>query len=153
MKRTITFLLFLFVNVVAFAQFFNTSHVPEAIRENLEKQFPHLRNLTWSKEQGGYQASFDTHRKHIYVLYSLDGAEVAQVTEVHKARLPRNVRKTLKKNYNTFQLLGATKIESPEANGYEAEIVKGAEAYELVFNERGWLVSVDPVVLSQDFSR
>jgi len=145
MKNSIVLSLLVLLATSASAQFFNSSHVPEGIKENLKGQFPHARKLEWSKESGAFQASFNSHHKRIYVLYNVDGTEIAQITEIHKAKLPHNVRKTLRKNYNTFNLIGANVIQTRNEKGFEAEVMKAQEAYNLIFNERGWLMSVEPV--------
>jgi hypothetical protein len=153
MKNIITLSALLFIGTYAFAQFFNSSHVPQIIKENFKEHFPHTRKLVWKKEEGGYRAAFDLHHKRMYVLYEQDGTEVGQAMEIHKAKLPHNIRKTLRKNYNTFQLVGAAKIQSGKEKGFEMEVVKGKEAYDLVFNENGWLVSIDPILASTALSK
>jgi len=150
MKNIFAFTILFLAGTSAFAQFFNSSHVPEGIKENLKAQFPHARKLEWSKESGAFQAAFDEHNKRIYVLYNTDGSEIVQITEIHKAKLPHNIRKTLRKNYNTFNLVGANVIQTGSEKGFEAEVMKAKEAYNLVFNERGWLMSVEPVAPPTD---
>jgi len=152
MKNSIilSILLLFLAGTSAFAQFFNSSHVPEGIKEKLKTQFPHARRLEWTKEADAFQAAFNSHHKRIYVLYSADGNEIAQITEIHKAKLPHNIRKTLRKNYNTFNLVGANVIQTGNEKGFEAEVVKAEEAYNLMFNERGWLMSVEPVEAPAD---
>ena len=145
MKNIFIFSILFLVGTSSYAQFFNSSHVPEGIKENLKTQFPHARKLEWSKESGAFQAAFNSHHKRIYVLYSSDGTEIAQITQIHKAKLPRNIRKTLRKDYNTFNLVGANVIQTGNEKGFEAEVMKAKEAYNLIFNERGWLMSVEPV--------
>ncbi len=145
MKNILVFSMLFLVGSSAFGQFFNSSHVPEGIKEHLKAQFPHARKLEWAKEGDAFQASFNSHHKRIYVLYNNDGSEIAQITEIHKAKLPHNTRKTLRKNYNTFNLVGANVIQTGNEKGFEAEVMKAEEAYNLIFNERGWLMSVEPV--------
>jgi hypothetical protein len=150
MKNIFVFSLLFLAGSSAFAQFFNSSHVPEGIKENLKTQFPHARHLEWTKDGGALQAAFDSHHKRIYVLYNTDGSEIAQITEIHKAKLPHNIRRTLRKNYNTFNLIGANVIQMGSVKGFEAEVTKAEEAYNLVFNEQGWLMSVEPVDPAED---
>jgi hypothetical protein len=145
MKNIFIFCILFLTGTSAFAQFFNSSHVPEGIKENLKAQFPHARKLEWSKDGDAFQAAFNSHNKRVYVLYNPDGSEIAQVTEIHKAKLPHNIRRTLRKNYNTFNLVGANVIQTGNEKGFEAEVMKAEEAYNLIFNERGWLMSVEPV--------
>src|SRR5690242_5481177 len=128
MKNIFVFSALLLASSSAFAQFFNSSHVPEGIKENLKTQFPHARHLEWTKEGGAFQAAFNSHHKRIYVLYSADGGEIAQITEIHKAKLPHNIRRTLRKNYNTFNLVGANLIQTGNVKEFEAEVTKAEEA-------------------------
>jgi hypothetical protein len=145
MKSIIVFSILLFAGYTSSAQFFNSSHVPEGIKDNLKQHFPHAKKLEWSKEGEAYQAAFQSDRKRIYVLYSIDGSEIAEITEIPKAKLPHNVKKTLRKNYKTFGLVGANVIKTGNEKGFEAEVAKADEAYNLIFNESGWLMSVEPV--------
>ncbi len=145
MKNSIILFILLSISSASFAQFFNSSHVPERIKENLKAQFPHAKKLEWSKEGDAYQAAFNSRHKRIYVVYSIDGSEIAQITEIKRAKLPHNIKRTLRKDYNTFNLIGANIIQTGNEKGFEAEVVKAEEAYNLIFNERGWLLSAEPV--------
>jgi hypothetical protein len=146
MKNLIVFSIALIISSSAYAQFFNSSHVPEGIKENLKKEFPHAKKLEWSKQGEAFQAEFQSDHKRIYVLYSIDGSEIAEIIEIHKADLPHNIRRTLRKDYKTFGLIGANIIKTGNEKGFEAEVAKANEAYNLIFNDRGWLLAVEPVV-------
>lgn len=150
MKNILIFTIALLASTSSFAQFFNSSHVPEGIKENLKKQFPHARKLEWSKEQNIYQAEFESDHKRIYVVYEPDGNQIAEIIEIHKAKLPRNIKRTLRKDYGQFGFVGANIILTGDKKGFEAEVAKAEEAYNLVFNESGWLMSVEPVAPPTD---
>ncbi|MBY0434153.1 MAG: hypothetical protein K2U26_08600 [Cyclobacteriaceae bacterium] len=143
--KTLIFSFFgLFLAISSQGQFFNESHVPSSIKQAFQKQFPRSKEVEWSRDSIGYQVSFKQHGNLTVVEYAKFGNELVTVTKIHKAKLPKRVKRQLRDNYTTYALENAIKIISPEGEViYETEIARAEEALALTFNTSGYLLSIE----------
>jgi hypothetical protein len=135
----------LFSSFSARGQFFNSSHVPQAAKLVFHQQYPKARHTEWTKDEVGYQARFELHRKVLFVIYDTQGNSLAEVVEINKAKLPRRAKKQLHENYPSFSVQNSIMIKSPDGKViYGTHVSRAEESYDLVFNLSGYIVSVVP---------
>jgi hypothetical protein len=150
MKTTLlTASLVFFFALSSQAQLFNSSHVPEAIKVVFHQQYPKAKRINWTKETDSYQASFVSHHRKYYVIYDNDGTSLAEIVEIHKVSLPRRARKQLRDNYTSYAIENVIKIKASDGKVLYGTHIGGVEeALDVVFNSRGYIVSVVPQEMS-----
>jgi len=140
----------LFFSLNANAQFFNSSHVPEAAKVSFHITYPHAKRILWSKDEQGYNARFDFNHKTYFAIYDGEGNSLAEVMELKKENLPARILKQLRENYKSFALKGAIMIKSIDGKVvYETHIVSKKEVYDLTFNISGYMLSAVPEVTAE----
>lgn len=135
----------LFPGLSTKAQFFNSSHVPEAVKIAFHQQYPKAKHVNWTKQEIGYQASFQSRRKTLYVLYDNTGNPLAEIVEINKVNLPRRARRQLRNNYTSYAIENVIRIRSGDGKIMYGTHMGGVEeALDVVFNSSGFIVSIVP---------
>ena len=124
------------------AQFLASDRVPESVRVEFNRQFPKAKSITWTPEQKGYQASFETHHKKHFVSYDNEGHIIGQTIELDKIKLPGNIRKKIERNYGDFIIEATYRIDSKKGSGFIVELGRSEEGIKLFFNPQGNLLSI-----------
>ena len=152
MKTILLIILFGTITGSVSAQLLGNSQVPSIITRDFYKQYPHAKNLVWMEEAKGYQASFETKSKKYFVIYDKNENTIVQTVELDKVKLPRNIRKQLRQNYNSFIVESVSKVNSTYGTFYVANIGRSEEALSLQFDDKGKLLDVlsidEPLTLS-----
>lgn len=132
--------------LTAKAQFFNSSRVPEAVKNVFRIEYPKAKHVNWSKVLEGYQAKFEFHHNALLALYDRTGKSLVEATAISKIKLPHLMKKQLRENYTTFAIESVVKIKTIDGKvTFEALIGRAEEAYDLLFNASGYLLMVEPV--------
>lgn len=128
-----------FVAAQTFAQKMNSKDVPANVKAALEKNFL-VKEAKWDKEGNNYEASFKKGGKEMSAVF--DGAGTLIETEVGIARreLPRAAQDVLEKEYAGFKIEETAKITTRGVVLYEAEVEKGEQSFELIFDTTGKLL-------------
>ena len=142
MKTILLVILFGAIAGSVSAQLLSNSQVPAIIKSDFDKQYPHAKKLVWMEEAQGYQASFETNSKKYFVIYDKNENAIVQTVELDKVKLPRNIRKQLHQNYNSFIVENVSKINSTYGTFYVANIGRSEEALSLQFDNKGKLLDV-----------
>ena len=124
------------------AQFLASDRVPESVRVEFNRQFPKAKSITWTPEQKGYQASFETHYKKYFVSYDNEGHIIDQTIELDKIKLPRNIRRKIERNYGDFIIEATYRIDSKNGSDFIVELGRSEEGIKLLFNPQGNLLSI-----------
>ncbi|MFA3782028.1 PepSY-like domain-containing protein [Melioribacteraceae bacterium 4301-Me] len=135
MKAKNLLIAFLFFSFTAFAQQVN---IPKAAKDSFSKLYPKATEVKWDKEKQGYEASFKLNGKDMSVIFDKEGKVVETETAIEISQLPKGVEKYVMDNYKGFKITGAAKII--KANGeelFEAEITKGKNSKDLLFDKNG----------------
>ncbi len=125
------------------AQKLSADKVPAAVMTAYSAKFPTAKGTEWELEaQGKYEAMFKLNDLNMSAIFYENGTWKETETEMKVADLPSAVTATLKRDYSTYSVTEASRIEM--ANGtkvYEAEIKKGGEKYDALFTPDGKFVS------------
>lgn len=140
MKKTIIGALALvLVASTACAQKVKESEVPKAVLTSFQTHFKGAKAKAWDKEKdGGYEAEFDWNKVETSATFNADGKLQETEQEIKVSELPKAVTDYVAKNYAGHKIAEAAKIT--DATGkltYEAEVKKGKEEMDLLFDDKG----------------
>jgi len=139
MKTKIVAIALCFLSVPMFAQKMNTKDVPAAVKAGLEKNLQ-VKEAKWDKEGDNYEANFKKGGKEMSAVFDAAGAMIETEVEIAKSELPAGVQEALKKDFPGFKLEEAARITAGSVVTYEAEVEKGEETFELIFDGQGKLL-------------
>jgi hypothetical protein len=126
---------FLMFSFTAFAQ---KTKAPQMVKDSFVKLYPKATDVKWDKEGKDYEASFKLDGNDMSVNLDAKGNLLETETKIETSQLPKGVEKYVSDNYKGFKISEAAKIV--KANGetsYEAEVTKGKERKDLIFDANG----------------
>lgn len=139
MKTILSLSALVFLLNTATAQKVKEAEVPKAVMESFNKSFKDVKAEKWEKEKNGnYEAEFDFNKEEMSASYSADGKLMETETEIKVSDLPASVSDYIAKNYPGKKIKEAAKIVDDKGSlSYEAEIKKGKEDLDLLFDQSG----------------
>lgn len=150
MKTTIAGIALVFVANMGSAQKIKEAEVPKAVLESFQKHFNGAKAEKWEKEDGNYEAEFDVSRVsmdnlkakkeeiEMSALFSTSGELLESEEEIKVSALPAAVNDYISKNYAGYKIEEAAKItDSKGTVTYEAEVEKGKDEMDLIFDANG----------------
>ncbi len=135
--KTILILAAVMASSAAFAQKVKEADVPAKVKEAFSKQYPGAK-AEWEKEGADFEAEFDLDKIETSAVYDMNGTFKELEQEIKVAALPKGVTDYCAKNFAGYKLEEAAKIT--EASGktmYEAEMEKGKEHFDAIFDDKG----------------
>lgn len=117
---------------------------PAAVLEAFQGAHPAAAGLHWSREDGGFEASFAEGGKATSIVYAADGTPGPVETGMSASGLPPAVTATLARDYAGIAVTEAAQIVDGGQTTYEAEITENGVARDLIFHEDGTLVATAP---------
>jgi len=137
MKKMIVIVAVL-LTVNGYAQKVKEAEVPKAVVESFNKNFPGAKAEKWEKEEGRYEAEFDWKKTEASADFSDDGKLLETEQEIKTSALPTSINEYIAKNYAGYKITDASKITEASGNvKYEAEVEKGKEEFDLIFDSTG----------------
>ena len=125
----------------AHAQMLKPAQVPAAARATFKAKFPLVKTNSWEKEGDKYEAGFKQDGVTMSALITPAGELVETESDMSPAKLPAAVRAKLASDYKAYKVTEAAVLVSASgATTYEAEVSKGGEHQDVVFNADGSLV-------------
>lgn len=118
--KKLFFPLFALLTISASAQ---KPNVPDAAKKAFAKSCPGISKVTWEKEDGNFEASFEQNGNQLSVIYDAKGAMLESEIEMKAADLPAGIIAYMKEHYKGVSIKSGAKIT--KANGtinYEAAI-------------------------------
>ncbi len=137
MKTTLIILGSLLIVHNANAQKVTEKDVPVKVKDAFSKKYPGAK-VQWEKEGADYEAEFDLNKIESSAVYDANGMFKELEQEIKIAELPKTVTDYCTKNYKEHKIAEASKIT--DAAGkimYEAEMSKGKEHFDAVFDDKG----------------
>jgi hypothetical protein len=138
-----------FVNTVS-AQKLKSADVPEAVKNGFSKMYPNAKDVDWEKEDANYEAEFETiavnmdnpkakaKKRETSVTLDASGNVIEAETEIDVKDLPKAAVDYVAANYAGYELEEAEKMtDSKGTVTYEAELEKGKEEFDLIFDANG----------------
>ncbi len=124
------------------AQKVKEAEVPKAVITSFQTHFKGGKVEAWDKEKNGeFEAEFKLNKIEMSANFSADGKLMETEEEIATATLPKTATDYITKNYAGIKIEEAAKIT--DSNGkitYEAEVKKGKEEIELMFDANGTFI-------------
>lgn len=137
MKNLIAIAAVALVTNVACAQKVKEADVPAAVKEAFAKKYPGTK-AEWEKEGADYEAEFHENKVETSVVFDPNGTFKEHEVEIKTTELPKTVTEYCTKNYAGYKLKEASKINDAAGKvWYEAEVEKGKEVVEMIFDDKG----------------
>jgi len=123
------------------AQKMKEESVPENVKGALSKVYQG-KGVEWSQEDSSYEATFDKSGVETSLVIDADGNIVETETEIKTNDLPASIVNSVRKDYADYKIKEAAKIVAADGKvSYEAEVHKGKETYDLLFDRDGKLIA------------
>ncbi|HLC83305.1 MAG TPA: PepSY-like domain-containing protein [Bacteroidia bacterium] len=121
------------------AQKMKDAEVPPKIKDAFKKEFPGSKAKEWAKEGDAYEIEFDLKKVETSATFTAEGKLVETEAEIAITELPKAVAEYVKKNHPNHKITEASKITEAGTGkvSYEAEISKGKEEMDLIFDDKG----------------
>lgn len=114
--------------------------MPAAAKATFEAKFPTVTTNTWEKEGDKFEAGFKLGGKTMSAVITAAGELLETETDMTPAQLPAAVRAKLASTYNAYQVTeAATIVSAAGTTTYEAELSKGGQHQDVLFNADGSL--------------
>jgi hypothetical protein len=139
--KSFIILLTVFFFSVSYPQNLKIKDVPRIVRDKFSSSYSKATNLKWTKEKSGYETSFKNENVDMSVNFDEKGNVVETETGIKLSELPIEVRESVSKDYSKYKITEAAKIETKGIITYEAEVKRGKEIIDLIFDEHGVLKS------------
>ncbi len=132
-----------FMSISAYAQKISADKVPLEVTKAFKAKFPEAKDTDWEMESTGeYEADFKLNRVEQSATFDQNGKWMETETEIKVSELPAAVQAALKNQFADFKTGEAGRNESVKNEKcYEVEIERGKESYEVLFNEKGEVLS------------
>ena len=121
------------------AQTVKEAEVPKAIVTSFQTHFKGAKAEKWEKEKNGeFEAEFKMNKKEMSANFATDGTLKETEEEITVSALPKSISDYITKNYAGYKTSEAAKITLADGKiNYEAEVEKGKEEMDLIFDDAG----------------
>lgn len=136
---------------IANAQDVKEAEVPSNIKQAFSKKYAGAKVEKWEKEGADYEAEFHLNKVESSAVFSADGIFKELEQEIKTSELPKGATDYCTKNYAGYKLEEAAKIT--DANGkvtFEAEMKKGKEEFDVIFDDKGNFIKKGDVSTETD---
>jgi hypothetical protein len=115
------------------------AEVPKAVTDAFKAKFKDAKVSKWEKEKdGNYEAEFKQGGAEMSSSFSPAGKMLDTEVEIKTSELPKSVAEYVAKNYAGYKISEAAKITDAAGTvSYEAEVEKGKEELDLIFDSNG----------------
>jgi len=121
--------------------------VPAQVKEAFAKKYPGQK-AEWEKEGSDYEAGFDLNKIESSAVFSPEGTFKELEQEIKISELPKAVTEYCAKNFADHKLSEGAKITDAAGKlTYEAELTKGKEHFDAIFDQQGNFIKKSEVSL------
>ncbi|MEN6618036.1 MAG: PepSY-like domain-containing protein [Rikenellaceae bacterium] len=118
--------------------------VPALVKQAFQKDYPNIKKVDWSMENGDFEAEFVINGAEASVNYNKAGLKKQFEIEIKTDQLPASVLSYVKSNYVGYKLSEAAKITNDKnVVTFEAEVSKGGKSLDLQFDTAGKFLKKD----------
>jgi hypothetical protein len=134
-----TKLILIVLSIFSLSLFAQNVDVLKKVQEHFTKLYPKTTEVKWSKEsKDEFEAEFKENGKTISIVMNSEGELKETETKIDIKDLPNTVEPFVMENYKDYKITEAAKIiDSKGVLTYEAEIIKGKEKKDLLFDKDG----------------
>lgn len=136
--KALTLALFLSTtSFFAFAQDIKETEVPSVVMNSFKSQYANALKTDWEKKGTNYEAEFEVGTVERSVVLDPSGRVLMVKQEIANTELPAAVSNAISKNYKSYELDEAEKIEYEGKTYYEVEVSRFFLGKELVYTADG----------------
>jgi len=127
------------VSIFSFSILAQNVDVPKKVQNEFTKLYPKVTDVKWSKEsKKEFEAEFKENGNSISVVINNEGKLLETETKIDIKDLPKAVEPLVTKKYKGYKITEAAKIIDVKGIlTFEAEITKGNEKKDLIFDKNG----------------
>jgi uncharacterized membrane protein YkoI len=140
MRKAMIALLLVATGAAAQAQRVKPSDVPQPVTAAFAQIFPQVGKVKWEREDARFEAEFKENGQETSAVFDAAGQLLEKETEIRKTQLPVEAQGYLGTTYIGWEIEETARLERNGQTFYEAEVEKGKETWELVFDAAGNLV-------------
>jgi hypothetical protein len=112
--------------------------VPALVKESFAKDFPNVKEVSWSDEDSDFEAEFKLDNAFCSANYDTNGHRKELETTIKNEQLPKSALDYIGKNYSNYKLIEAAKITNDKNIViFEAELGLNGESFDLIFDTNG----------------
>ena len=118
-------------------------HVPDVVKQALNKQYPNAKEVEWVKTNGHHEAEFLDNNISVSMLFDRKGNIINKKTEISFAQYPEQVKTALDKDYlaHNYKPLSYMKRTEEDDIIYETLLVKGRDLIVVKYDPVGKFIS------------
>lgn len=126
--------------------------IPTAVMNAFKAKFPKVVKPTWEVEKADeYEAEFTVNGTAQSAKFDKTGKWLKTETDIKTSELPKAVTQSVAKHFTAFKITEASKVESAKyGNGYEVEIMKAKELYDVLLNAKGEVLHKEAETARED---
>ena len=151
MKTTIVTIALCFGFIYANAQHLKEAEVPANVKDGFAKKYPGSKVKVWEKEGADFEAEFDLNKVESSAVFGANGTFKELEQEIKSTELPKTGVDYCTKTFVGYKLSEAAKIT--DATGkvmFEAEMTKGKEHFDVIFDDKGNFVKKSEPTTAKD---
>lgn len=138
MKTLIVAILVCFGLSYANAQKLKNTDVPVEISKAFSEKFPNAEIKSWKKEDSDFEVEFKLNKVESSATYDEKGNFKEEEQEIEMSKLPKTAIDYCNKNFAGYKISEAAKIiDSKNTIMYEAEMEKGKDKFDALFDDKG----------------
>jgi hypothetical protein len=122
---------------ISFAQNIQNKDIPQVVKEKFASSFTGATHVKWTKEKSDFEASFRNGKKEMSVNFNEKGNIIETEIEIKVADLPAVIKNSVSKDYPGYKITEAAKIESKGIVTWEAEVTRGKDKMDVIYDEQG----------------
>lgn len=151
MKQLILMAGSLLVINTATAQHLKEAEVPANVKASFAKKYATSKVEVWEKEGEDYEAEFHLNKVESSAVFSADGTFKELEQEIKITALPKAVIDYCTKNYVGYKISETAKITDGTGKVmYEAEMKKGNEHFDVIFDNKGNFIKKSTPTTAKD---
>lgn len=138
MKKEIAILALCLGFTATKAQELKEADVPANVKEAFAKKYAGSKAKEWEKENADYEVEFNLNKVESSAVFTAEGTFKELEQEIKLAELPKLASDYCTKNYGGWKLSEAAKITDAAGTvTFEAEMEKGKEQFDVMFDDKG----------------
>lgn len=127
--------------VLAYGQDIPQAQVPSVVLNAFKKEFPKASDIEWELKGDAYQVEFEIGFTDHELMLDNTGKILKHKQDINQSDLPQTVASAIAKDFAGFRLSDISKTIADGNATFKLDLKKGAEEWEIVFDQAGKILS------------
>ncbi|MBS1650915.1 MAG: PepSY-like domain-containing protein [Bacteroidetes bacterium] len=151
MKKSIFITIAALGALVVNAQKLKEAEVPAKVKESFANKYKGSKAEKWEKEGANYETETTINKIETSILFNANGDVIETEQALKTSALPKNITDYCAKNFAGYKISEAAKITTTKgAVTFEAEMKKGKEHFDALFDDKGNFLSKSDVKIENE---